>query len=200
MERNFIKFEKILYTTIAFYKITTHTKTLNPPLTSSQSRATKWAEAELGLHRAVTEPAPQEFGDGRLGSRWRRRQRVGPREEEVAIFAVHNRLFPWPPPYRNEEQLQNLFVLHQIGRRAARYAPARTIFQHLPDLLLYSSHKEEEHFLSFLLALDDSGFIAVALPGGFGPFLQTCAVGYSGTSIIFLFFSNFSICSRSSVC
>lgn len=118
-----------------------HTKTLNPlvlttqPLIqkksrirrSSQSRATKGAKTELGLHRPVTKTAAVDLRNSRVGGwPWRRRKRVGLREEEVAVSAVHGRLLSRPPPHRNKEQFQNLLVLHQIRRRLAHYAPSRT--------------------------------------------------------------------------
>lgn len=119
-----------------------HTKTLNPlilttqPLIqkksririrrSSQSRATKGAKTELGLHRPVTETAAVDLRNSRVGGRPWRRKRVGLREEEVAVSAVHGRLLSRPPPHRNEEQLQNLLVIHQIRRRLAHNAPSRT--------------------------------------------------------------------------
>lgn len=109
--------------------------------------ATEGAEAELGLHNPIAKSAPQHLRDRRrVHSGLRRWERVGLRKEEVAIVAVHDRLFPWPTPHGDEEELQNLLVLHQIRRRPARYAPARAGFQHLPHLLLDSSGEEEEHF------------------------------------------------------
>ena len=116
---------------------------------SSQSRATKGAKTELGLHRPVTETAAVDLRNSRVGGRPWRRKRVGLREEEVAVSAVHGRLLSRPPPHRNEEQLQNLLVIHQIRRRLAHNAPSRTWFQHLPNLLLNPSHEEEKHFSFF---------------------------------------------------
>lgn len=99
----------------------------------SHSGATVGAEAELRLHPPITKTTPQSL---RRGISVGRRERIGLGEEELAIVTVHDGLFSGPPPYGDEEDLQNLLVVNEITRRPARYAPARTGFQHLPDLLL----------------------------------------------------------------
>lgn len=103
-----------------------------------QFGAAEGAESEVGLHNPVAESTAQDIGGrrqrrGRLG---RRRQGVGLREHELAVITIQGRLLAGPPPNGNEEELEDLLVLNQIGGRATVYTPGHTRFQHLTHLLL----------------------------------------------------------------
>nr|GMD22300.1 hypothetical protein Iba_chr08aCG9500 [Ipomoea batatas] len=55
-----------------------------------------------------------------------------------------------PSPDRDEEELEDLLVVDQIGARSAGYAPPNSTLEHLLHLLLYPSRQEEEHFFLFV--------------------------------------------------
>lgn len=57
-------------------------------------------------------------------------------EEERTVAAIEGWLFARPSPYRDEEELKYLLVIHQIGYSAASDASPRRFLQHLPGLQL----------------------------------------------------------------
>lgn len=75
------------------------------------------AECEIGLHLPVTEPAAQGIRQGgtAVGIRRRWRKGIGLGKKELAVLAIQERVLARPSPNGNEEELQNLVVLHQIG-------------------------------------------------------------------------------------
>lgn len=69
----------------------------------------------------------------------------GSRPEEAALAAEVGGVLPGPPLDGDEEELEHLLGLHQVGRAAAAEAPPRRLLQHPPRALLHAPHEEEEH-------------------------------------------------------
>ena len=113
----------------------------------SQRGAAEGAEPELRVgDGAVARAAPRVAGE-------ERRPRPGlaaaaaegSRPEEAALAAEVGGVLPGPPLDGDEEELEHLLGLHQVGRAAAAEAPPRRLLQHPPRALLHAPHEEEEH-------------------------------------------------------
>lgn len=79
------------------------------------------------------------FGDART------RRGEGGGEEEGAVGAVQGGVLGRPPPDGDEEELQDLVAVDQVGWGGAAEAAAGADLEDLPDLLLNRTREEEEH-------------------------------------------------------
>lgn len=115
-------------------------------LITLQRRAAEGAEAEVGvINRAGAGGAAAEgVGGEGVGDARTRRGEFG-REEERAVGAVQGVVLGRPPPDGDEEELQHLVAVDEVGGGGAAEAAAGADLEDLPDLLLNRTCEEEEH-------------------------------------------------------
>uniref|UniRef100_A0A8R7K559 Uncharacterized protein n=1 Tax=Triticum urartu TaxID=4572 RepID=A0A8R7K559_TRIUA len=112
------------------------------PWRASQRGAAEGAEAELRVDGAAARAA---LPRPRAGEELPAAGAVGPRREEAAVAAEVGGVLARPPPRGDEEELEHLLGLHQVGRAAAAHAPPGRLLEHPPRALLHAAYEEEEH-------------------------------------------------------